>query len=140
MTAPPIATLHISNLLQKVIPPFSLSCHITWQPACDNGSPLETYRVEFKARDDGYEEAKRLLEASRTLQRDTVDLLPGNRCSVIHDNQNTTERVEGWIEEVKEERVRVLLDGTSGYVWISSARVTPLPFPSQKAVVVDTFS
>lgn len=140
MTAPPTATLHVSNLLQKVIPPFSLSCHITWQPACDNGSPLETYRVEFKARDDGYEEAKRLLEASRILQRDTAELHPGSRCSVIHDNQDTTERVEGWIEEVKDDRVRVLLDGSSGYVWVSSSSVTPLPFPSQKAVVVGLFS
>lgn len=136
MTSPPTATLHASNLLQKVIPPFSISCHIAWEPARDNGSPVEAYRVEFKARDDGYAEAKRLLEASRTLQQDRVDLLAGNRCSVIHDHQGTTERAEGWIEEVKEDQVRVLLDGSSGYAWVSSASVTPLPFPLQKAVVV----
>ena len=148
MTSPPTATLHTSNLLQKVIPPFSISCHIAWEPARDNGSPVEVYRVEFKARDDGYAEAKRLLEASRTLQQDRVELMPGNRCSVIHDHQGTieraegcdhqgtTERAEGWIEEVKEDQVRVLLDGSSGYAWVSSASVTPLPFPLQKAVVV----
>lgn len=148
MTSPPTATLHASNLLQKVIPPFSISCHIAWEPARDNGSPVEVYRVEFKARDDGYAEAKRLLEASRTLQLDRVELMPGNRCSVIHDHQGTTERAdgcdhqgtteraEGWIEEVKEDQVRVLLDGSSGYAWVSSASVTPLPFPLQKAVVV----
>lgn len=148
MTSPPTATLHASNLLQKVIPPFSISCHIAWEPARDNGSPVEAYRVEFKARDDGYAEAKRLLEASRTLQQDRVELLAGNRCSVIHDHQCTTERAEGydhqctteraegWIEEVKEDQVRVLLDGSSGYAWVSSTSVTPLPFPLQKAVVV----
>lgn len=148
MTSPPTSTLHTSNLLQKVIPPFSISCHIAWEPARDNGSPVELYRVEFKARDDGYAEAKRLLEASRTLQQDRVELMPGNRCSVIHDHQGTTERAEGcdhqgtteraegWIEEVKEDQVRVLLDGSSGYAWVSSASVTPLPFPLQKAVVV----
>ena len=148
MTSPPTATLHASNLLQKVIPPFSISCHIAWEPARDNGSPVELYRVEFKARDDGYAEAKRLLEASRTLQQDRVELMPGNRCSVIHDHQGTIERAEGcdhqgttectegWIEEVKEDQVRVLLDGSSGYAWVSSASVTPLPFPLQKAVVV----
>ena len=148
MTSPPTATLHTSNLLQKVIPPFSISCHIAWEPARDNGSPVEVYRVEFKARDDGYAEAKRLLEASRTLQQDRVELMPGNRCSVIHDHQGTieraegcdhqgtTERAEGWIEEVKEDQVRVLLDGSSGYARVSSASVTPLPFPLQKAVVV----
>ena len=148
MTSPPTAILHTSNLLQKVIPPFSISCHIAWEPARDNGSPVEVYRVEFKARDDGYPEAKRLLEASRTLQQDRVELMPGNRCSVIHDHQGTTERAEGcdhqgttectegWIEEVKEDQVRVLLDGSSGYAWVSSASVTPLPFPLQKAVVV----
>ena len=148
MTSPPTATLHASNLLQKVIPPFSISCHIAWEPARDNGSPVEAYRVEFKARDDGYAEAKRLLEASRTLQQDRVELMPGNRCSVIHDHQGTTERAEGcdhqgtteraegWIEEVKEDQVRVLLDGSSGYAWVSSASVMPLPFPLQKAVVV----
>ena len=74
MTSPPTATLHASNLLQKVIPPFSISCHIAWEPARDNGSPVEVYRVEFKARDDGYAEAKRLLEASRILQQDRVEL------------------------------------------------------------------
>ena len=148
MTSPPTATLHASNLLQKVIPPFSISCHIAWEPARDNGSPVELYRVEFKARDDGYAEAKRLLEASRTLQQDRVELMPGNRCSVIHDHQGTIERAEGcdhqgttectegWIEEVKEDQVRVLLDGSSGYAWVSSTSVTPLPFPLQKAVVV----
>lgn len=148
MTSPPTSTLHTSNLLQKVIPPFSISCHIAWEPARDNGSPVELYRVEFKARDDGYAEAKRLLEASRILQQDRVELMPGNRCSVIHDHQGTTERAEGcdhqgtteraegWIEEVKEDQVRVLLDGSSGYAWVSSASVTPLPFPLQKAVVV----
>lgn len=148
MTSPPTAILHASNLLQKVIPPFSISCHIAWEPARDNGSPVEAYRVEFKARDDGYAEAKRLFEASRTLQQDRVELLAGNRCSVIHDHQGTTERAEGcdhqgtteraegWIEEVKEDQVRVLLDGSSGYAWVSSASVTPLPFPLQKAVVV----
>lgn len=148
MTSPPTATLHASNLLQKVIPPFSISCHIAWEPARDNGSPVELYRVEFKARDDGYAEAKRLFEASRTLQQDRVELLAGNRCSVIHDHQGTTEHAEGcdhqgttectegWIEEVKEDQVRVLLDGSSGYAWVSSASVTPLPFPLQKAVVV----
>ena len=160
MTSPPTATLHASNLLQKVIPPFSISCHIAWEPARDNGSPVEAYRVEFKARDDGYAEAKRLLEVSRVLQQDRVELLAGNRCSVIHDHQGTTERAEGcdhqgtieraegcdhqgttectegWIEEVKEDQVRVLLDGSSGYAWVSSASVTPLPFPLQKAVVV----
>ena len=148
MTSPPTAILHASNLLQKVIPPFSISCHIAWEPARDNGSPVEAYRVEFKARDDGYPEAKRLLEVSRTLQQDRVELLAGNRCSVIHDHQGTieraegcdhqgtTERAEGWIEEVKEDQVRVLLDGSSGYAWVSSASVTPLPFPLQKAVVV----
>lgn len=148
MTSPPTATLHASNLLQKVIPPFSISCHIAWEPARDNGSPVEAYRVEFKARDDGYPEAKRLLEVSRTLQQDRVELLAGNRCSVIHDHQGTTEHAEGcdhqgttectegWIEEVKEDQVRVLLDGSSGYAWVSSASVTPLPFPLQKAVVV----
>lgn len=148
MTSPPTATLHASNLLQKVIPPFSISCHIAWEPARDNGSPVEVYRVEFKARDDGYAEAKRLLEASRILQQDRVELMPGNRCSVIHDHQctteraegcdhqGTTERAEGWIEEVKEDQVRVLLDGSSGYAWVSSTSVTPLPFPLQKAVVV----
>lgn len=136
MTSPPTATLHASNLLQKVIPPFSISCHIAWEPARDNGSPVEAYRVEFKARDDGYPEAKRLLEVSRTLQQDRVELLAGNRCSVIHDHQGTTECTEGWIEEVKEDQVRVLLDGSSGYAWVSSASVTPLPFPLQKAVVV----
>ena len=132
MTETPVLTLHASNLLQKVIPPFALSCHLTWEAARDNGSAVTQYRVEFKSREDGYVKEKEWIAESTRLQRDVVDCVEGNRCSVVVDDHDA----EGWIEEMREDTVRVLLDGAKGYSWFPRASVTPCAFPKQQDVGV----
>ena len=118
----PIATIDSLIPNGKSISSFSVTCHLSWSPGQSNGSPITQYLVQVKHIADYTQQLTWITSHEFT---EALSIKPGVRCQ-LHDRSEL-----GWVCEVCEERVRILIDGEQGFHWVESSSLTPLVVPSQ---------